>query len=140
MADGRRDVGSRADRRIHGVLYLPSLRTIAVSPAVSGPTWGAVLILSSVLWPSLSRRVAEKDAKRSRHEKEFAAAEVKQNEEKRAANLEKLKSMTADQPLAGLVQPARRREQRPDRSLGSIEKGAASAKRRGRWPQLRHAS
>jgi hypothetical protein len=61
--------------------------------------WGAVLILSIVVWPTVSRRVNENAQRRTIREKESAAAAATQNAEKRVANLEKLKAMRPDQHL-----------------------------------------
>jgi len=67
--------------------YLPSRRAAATSPMVGGMLWGAVLMMSIVVWPTVSRRVSENDARRTVREKEYAAAE-KHKDEKRAGNLE----------------------------------------------------
>jgi hypothetical protein len=82
-----------------GLLYLPSLRAMATSPVWSGAVWGGVLALSMVLWPSVSRRVAANDARRTEAQKVRDAAQVQQDETKRTANLAKLKSMRPEQPL-----------------------------------------
>ena len=36
-------------------LYQPSFRSIATSVAWNAPVWGAVLILSAVVWPAVAR-------------------------------------------------------------------------------------
>jgi hypothetical protein len=90
------------------LLYLPSLRAAAISPVVSGLVWGAVLILSLVLWPTVSRRVRENDDKHVANQKEYAAVVEKKNDAKRVENLEKVKAMRPDQPLRdwfSLVEP-----------------------------------
>jgi hypothetical protein len=90
------------------LLYLPSLRVAAISPVVSGAVWGAVLILSVLVWPTVSRRVRENDGRRIANQKESAAIMEKRNDAKRAENLEKVKAMRPDQPLRdwfSLVEP-----------------------------------
>lgn len=82
------------------MLYLPSLRTVASSPVFGELVWTAVLVLSVVLWPMVSRRMRENDAKRVVRETEYVAAKAQRNDAVRAANLEKVKAMKPDQPLS----------------------------------------
>jgi hypothetical protein len=81
------------------LLYLPSLRTVAASPFLTGAVWGTVLVLSIVLLSAVWRRARENDAMRIVREKEYAEAAVQASERKRPENLAKLKAMRPDQHL-----------------------------------------
>jgi hypothetical protein len=79
-------------------LYQPSL-----APKFAGTgsvvVWGAILILSLAPWPSMFLSIAADNERRAESAKAQEEWRVQEGERNRAANLEKLKAMTADDPV-----------------------------------------
>jgi hypothetical protein len=128
MADGRRDVGSRADRRIRGVA-VPAVaanhRCFSAGER-SDLGRGADSVDRPMAFGLAARGGEGRQANRTRKGIRRRAGETERGKTRRESG--KTEVHDGRSAFAELVQPARRRERRSDRSLEGIEKGGASAK------------
>jgi hypothetical protein len=80
-------------------LYHPSWWSFFSSPNSSRAVWGVVLVLALAPWPALYQRLVGDRAARIETAKARDEHKVREGKRNRAANLEKLKTMTPEMPL-----------------------------------------
>jgi hypothetical protein len=80
-------------------LYHPPWRSFFFAPAGSRMVGGVVLVLALAPWPAFFRQLAGDRAARIESAKAMDEWKVREGKRNRAANLEKLKTMTPEMPL-----------------------------------------
>ena len=80
-------------------LYHPPWRSFFFAPGGSRAVWGLVLVLALAPWPEFFRKLTSDRAARIESTNARDEWKVREGRRKRAANLEKLKTMTPEMPL-----------------------------------------
>lgn len=79
--------------------FFPALRGAIPAAAAGSMTWGVVLVLTILPWPSAAERWRESGARLAQRDIEARAAEKARVEAARQENLAKLQAMAPDTPL-----------------------------------------